>query len=406
MMKFIYYLSKRTLFHRRSDQFVPFIRMLAIIGLIIGTVAMTLTLGILHGFENNLVEKVTGFDAHIRLESFKDKLSFDSDYVAELSAHPDIQSVTPYYQLETMLRKDDGTEGVMIECMNEEDFRRILYKSKKTLSGTLDFREGKEVSGLYLGSGAAAYLNAEIGDTLMALFVKGIPSLFNPISSYPLLVTGIFTTGMKEFDANYAYSSRDFAALVNGDPQIISGYQLMLKDPAMAAGIASWIENVSAYHYIPVTWKEQNLMLFRWLQTQKAPIIITFGLIALVAMVNIISTLVMIVLVKEKDTAILKSLGMKPKDIRKKFMLDGFVITLIGLLSGITIAKIIEWGQMKYAWVKLSADVYFIDRLPIEISAQVILIIIGVGLLLALAATFIPARNASAIRPVEVLRYE
>lgn len=405
-MKFIYYLSKRTLFHRRSDQFVPFIRMLAIIGLIIGTVAMTLTLGILNGFENNLVDKVTGFDAHIRLESFKDDLIYDAEYAVELSAHPDIRSITPYYKLETMLRMGDETEGVLVECLAEEDFRNILFKSKKTVSGTLDFREGTGIPGIYLGIGAANYLNAAPGDTLQALFVKGIPSPFNPITAYPVIVTGIFSTGMKEFDANYAYSSREFAALVKEDPQIISGYQLMLEDPAMAENISDWIESVSPYHYIPITWKEQNLMLFRWLQTQKAPIIITFGLIALVAVVNIISTLVMIVLVKERDTAILKSMGMQPRDIRQKFMLDGFIITLIGLLSGILIAKAIEWGQMKYAWIKLSADVYFIDRLPIEISGRVVLVIVGVGLLLALGATFIPARNAAAIRPVEVLRYE
>jgi lipoprotein-releasing system permease protein len=405
-MKFIFYLSKRTLFHRRSDQFVPFIRMLAVIGLVIGTVAMTLTLGILHGFENNLVEKVTGFDAHIRLESFKGDIHEDPAYSAELLAHPDIRSIAPYCKLETMLRINDETEGVLVECLAEADFERILQRSKKTVSGTLDFREGKEVPGLYLGQGAARYLNVSPGDTVYALFVKGVPSMFNPIQRYPLLVTGVFSTGMKEFDANYAYSSLEFAGTVKGDSYIISGYQLMLRDPSLADGIARWIESVSAYHYTPVTWREQNLMLFRWLQTQKAPIIITFGLIALVALVNIISTLVMIVLVKERDTAILKSMGMKPRDIRQKFMIDGFLITLLGLLSGILIAKILEWGQMKYAWIQLSADVYFIDRLPIEISGQVILIIIGVGLLLALLATLIPARNAAAIRPVEVLRYE
>ncbi|MDX9778097.1 MAG: FtsX-like permease family protein, partial [bacterium] len=223
---------------------------------------------------------------------------------------------------------------------------------------------------------------------------------------YPLIVSGIFSTGMKEFDASYAYTSRAFAEKVKGDPQLISGYRLLLNDPLKADPLSRWIESVSPYHYTPVTWKEQNLMLFRWLQTQKAPIIITFGIIALVAMVNIISTLVMIVLVKERDTAILKSMGMKPSDIRRKYMLDGLIITFLGLATGILIAKILEWGQMKYAWIRLSADVYFIDRLPIEISATVILIISAVGLALALSATLVPARRAAAIRPVEVLRYE
>jgi lipoprotein-releasing system permease protein len=405
-MKFLFYLSKRTLFHKRSDQFVPFIRILAIIGLIIGTVAMTVTLGILKGFENNLVKQVTGFEAHIRLESFKNSLEYDSEYVAKIMQHPQIISLTPFVNLETMLRDGEETEGVIIECMNEDDFKEMLYRSKIDIAGGVDFRENETLKGLYLGQGAAEYLNAQIGDTLSALFIDGIPTPLNPIRSYPILLTGIFSTGMKEFDANYAYASLGFSEQVQGNNSNISGYQLMLSDPLLAEDVANWINDESDYHYITITWRERNLMLFRWLQTQKAPIIITFGIIALVAMVNIISTLVMIVLVKERDTAILKSMGMKPVAIRKKFMIDGLNISVMGLGIGIIISKFLEWGQMKFAWIKLSADVYFVDRLPLEISWDVIVIIFLVGICTSLIATFLPARNASNIKPVEVLRYE
>ncbi|MDZ7821224.1 MAG: ABC transporter permease [Candidatus Marinimicrobia bacterium] len=104
-MRFLFYLSERTLFHQRSDQFVPFIRMLAVIGLIIGTVAMSVTLGILHGFENNLVEKISGFEAHIRLESFRGDIRYEEDYVSGLREYPEITAVSPYVTFETMIRK-------------------------------------------------------------------------------------------------------------------------------------------------------------------------------------------------------------------------------------------------------------------------------------------------------------
>jgi len=406
MLKFLFYLSERTLFHKRSDQFVPVIRILAILGLIIGTIAMTVTLGILRGFENNLVEKVTGFEAHIRIESFKNEIEYDGEYVALMLENKDITRIAPYVNLETMLRKGDETEGVIIECMNEVDFREMLYRSKKDIKGGIDFREMETIKGIYLGHGVAEYLNADVGDTISALFVNGLPSPFNPIKSYNAIVTGIFSTGMKEFDANYAYAPLSFASEVNGNENIISGYQLLLSDPLLADDISNWINTVSSYHFVPVTWRERNIMLFKWLQTQKAPIVITFGIIALVAIVNIISTLVMIVLVKERDTAILKSMGMKPSDIRQKFMIDGLSISLMGIGIGILISKILEWGQMRFAWIKLSADIYFIDRLPIEITWDVILIIILVGIVTSLIATFLPARKASSIKPVEVLRYE
>ena len=406
MLKFLFYLSERTLFHKRSDQFVPVIRILAILGLIIGTIAMTVTLGILRGFENNLVEKVTGFEAHIRIESFKNEIEYDGEYVSQLLENKDITRIVPYVNLETMLRKGDETEGVIIECMNEADFREMLYRSKKDIKGGIDFREMETIKGIYLGYGVAEYLNADVGDTISALFVNGLPSPFNPIKSHDAIVTGIFSTGMKEFDANYAYAPLSFASEVNGNENIISGYQLLLSDPLLADDISNWINTVSSYHFVPVTWRERNIMLFKWLQTQKAPIVITFGIIALVALVNIISTLVMIVLVKERDTAILKSMGMKPSDIRQKFMIDGLSISLMGIGIGILISKILEWGQMRFAWIKLSADIYFIDRLPIEITWDVILIIILVGIVTSLIATFLPARKASSIKPVEVLRYE
>ncbi|MEA2077891.1 MAG: FtsX-like permease family protein [Candidatus Marinimicrobia bacterium] len=406
MLKFLFYLSERTLFHKRSDQFVPFIRMLAIMGLIIGTIAMSITLGILRGFENNLVEKITGFEAHIRIESFKNSIEYDPEYVDQLFENQSITKITPYVDLETMLRKGDETEGIIIECMNEADFLEMLYRSKKNIAGGVDFREGQDQKGLYIGRGVAEYLNINVGDTVSALFIDGIPSPFNPIRSYGIIVTGIFSTGMKEFDANFAYASLDFAADIKGNENIISGYQLLLQDPLLADDVSNWINQVSQYHYIPVTWRERNIMLFKWLQTQKAPIVITFGIIALVAIVNIISTLVMIVLVKERDTSILKSMGMKPADIQKKFMIDGLSISIMGIGVGIFIAKFLEWGQMRFAWIKLSADVYFIDRLPIEISWDVMLIIVLVAVATSLIATFLPARNASLIKPIEVLRYE
>jgi len=155
MLKFLFYLSERTLFHKRSDQFVPVIRILAILGLIIGTIAMTVTLGILRGFENNLVEKVTGFEAHIRIESFKDNIEYDGEYVAQLLDNKDITRLAPYVNLETMLRHGEETEGVIIECMTEADFLEMLHASKKDMMGGVDFREADSLKGIYLGYGAA-----------------------------------------------------------------------------------------------------------------------------------------------------------------------------------------------------------------------------------------------------------
>lgn len=405
-MKFLFYLSRRTLFHRRSDQFIPFIRGLAVVGLMIGTAAMAITMGILHGFEKNLVTKVTDFESHLRIESFKETLSADPYYIRKLSAHPHIDVVAPYSDLEIIIRKGEETDGVILECMEEKDFRAMLYKSKTDIEGRVDFRSDSAVAGIYLGSGVAEYLNAHVGDTLDILKIDGVPSPFNPIEAYPTILTGIFDTGMKEFDATYGYTSLDFAQKTVLKQDKISGYQVQLDNPFLVENVGEWIERNSDYHFITISWKERNSMIFRWLETQKAPILITFGIIALVAVFNIVSTLVMIVLVKEKDIAVLKSIGMTPAAIRKKYILDGLLISLIGSLAGLGLAKFLEWGQMTFAWIKISSDIYFVDRVPIDISWEVSVIMIASTVLLAVLATLYPAAQASRVKPVKVLRYE
>src|SRR6056297_1076821 len=318
-MRFLFYLSKRTLFHRQSDQFIPFIRVLAVAGLMIGTAAMAITMGILHGFEKNLVEKISDFESHCRIESFRDKLEIDFDYMEKIQRHPDVIQMAPYLDLNVMVRKNDETEGIILQCLQQPDFMEILSKSKKNMSGKVDFRAGRQLPGIYLGQGAAQSLNATTGDTVDVLMLNGIPSLFNPLKTYPAIITGVFNTGMKEFDAGYGYTSLYFGQLKVKRSSIITGYQLLLTDPMKASEICEWIEDKSDYHYMAMTWKERNRILFRWLETQKAPILITFGIIALVAVFNIVSTLVMIVLVKEKDIAVLKSMGMTPRNIRRKY---------------------------------------------------------------------------------------
>ena len=407
-MKFEFYLAKKSLFQKHKSKYVSFIRLLAILGLTIGVVALLITVGILNGFEENMIDKITGFDGHIRLLSLKnDKMKDNDSLQQKLMKNNYAIYSAPFINSEAMLRNNGETEGIMLECMSENDFRKIMFPSKELVSGELKFDiKNSEIPGIYLGKGIAQDISIEVGDTLDILVMNGTPSMFNPLKIHPAIVTGIFTTGMKEYDKSLAYTSLITGKKIFAMNETITGYNILLSDASLADRMSEWIGKNLSFPYYSTTWRERNSILFMWLDTQKVPIMIVFGLIALVAIVNIISTLIMLILVKEKDIAILKSMGMKPSKIKKVVIAEGMIISVVGIIFGTIIAKILEFVQMKFGLFKISADVYFIDKIPIDISLLSIFIVTIGGLILSIIASYIPARKASQIKPVEILRYE
>ncbi|HDR04795.1 MAG TPA: ABC transporter permease [Candidatus Marinimicrobia bacterium] len=402
-MQFELFLARRSLFRRQSGRFVGFIRLLAITGLSIGTIALSLTAGILNGFEKNLIEKITGFDAHIRSTSLNHyRLKTPEKIREKLETVSEIQSIAPYASQEAMLKSQFETEGILLEGMLPEDFAVIQAPSKTTLTG----RPFQNIDEIYLGKGVAKSIRAEVGDTVQLIIMKGTPSIFNPLQRYPVRVSGIFTTGMMEYDANLVYCHLSLAQKVFQMDDQISGFQLILERPEQTDKIAAKIQDILGYPYFHITWREQHQTLFRWLETQKLPILIVFGLIALVAFVNLLSTLVMIILAKEHEIAILQAIGMSSRRIQILFLTDGLLLGTIGIIIGLSVALLLQWIQMHFGLIHISADVYFIDNVPILISPIVILIISLSGLLLSGLAAWYPARKASKIRPVELLRYE
>jgi len=402
-LKFEFFLAYRNLIRSRGNRFIPFIRTLAVTGMVIGTAALTITAGILNGFEENMIEKITGFDAHLRISNLRDSFfRSDTSLTQNLLTIPHIQIVAPYLDEEIIIRYQDRSEGILFECMEEEDFRRILMPSKKPWAGSVDFSG----DGIYLGKGVSDILGVSLGDTVDLLLIKGLPSPTNPARIQAALVTGIFSTGISEYDKSLAYGGLDLGQSFLTVPGRISGYQILLDDTKVTEWVSNAIVDKLPYPYYSVSWKDRHYTLFRWLETQKLPIILIFGLIALVAAVNIISTLVMIVLVKEKEIAVLKSMGMASRRIKKLFLMDGLIISLTGSILGVLLSLFIEWGQMTFGWFTISSDVYFIDRVPVSINPLIALIVMGTAIVLALVSSFYPAAKASAVKPVEILRYE
>jgi len=402
-MRFELFLAGKMAYRNRKVQFLPFIRTLAMTGLVLGTVALTLTAGVLRGFENNLIDKITGFDAHIRVVTLLDRLSErDPDFETAMDTASFITSWAPFASGQGILSSADASDGMLMEAMDSAAFSLIHAPSKKWIAGDLQLRPAS----VLLGQGLAATLNARVGDTVHILRIPETLSLYSRVQKLPLTVNGIFSTGMAEFDKNLCYTDLHTFQQVFQQPGRITGYQIMTRDPADLPSLTLWSESHVAYPFYYMTWKERHYVLFRWLETQKLPITVIFGLIALVAVVNIVSTLYMIVIVKEKEIATLKAIGLSAARVRRIFFWEGLIMSSAGVSIGLLLAKILEWGQMRYGWIRISADVYFVDRIPIQIDADIMLVTALFGILISLAASLYPAARAASVKPFELLRYE
>jgi lipoprotein-releasing system permease protein len=219
-------------------------------------------------------------------------------------------------------------------------------------------------------------------------------------------VTGLFETGIYEFDDVFAYVSMKEAQRLFEMGDKVSGLEIKLDDMNNAAGVATKIREHLGYPYAAITWFDMNKNLFSWMQLEKWGMFIILSLIIMVAAFNIISTLIMIVLEKTKEIGILKSMGASSSGIMKIFMFEGLIGGVVGTVLGCIIGFVVCWAQEKFQFFSLPPDVYIISALPILMKARDFIFIALAALFLCFMATFYPARKASKLDPVEAIRYE
>jgi len=219
-------------------------------------------------------------------------------------------------------------------------------------------------------------------------------------------VTGYFETGLHDYDDTFVYISLKSAQQLFRTGDKITGYEIKLENLNYANDAKTEIENKWGYHYIAETWFERNKNLFSWMQIEKWAAFIILSLIIMVAAFNIISTLIMVVMEKQKDIGVLKTMGANSRSIQRIFILQGVISGIIGSGLGSIIGYILCWSQLKYKWFSLPSDIYFINSLPIEMRVTDFVFIFAAATLLCFVATIFPARKAAKLDPVEAIRYE
>jgi lipoprotein-releasing system permease protein len=366
------------------------------------------------GFSNELRAKILGINAHIIVQKYGGLIDNYPALAKEIKGIAGVSATTPYIFTQTMITSEQGGSGAILRGIAPNSAAQTLKLGKylkgcrlSDLAKSPPSKDGRPpLPGIILGSDLARQLRVYRDDKIRLMSTAGS---LTPIGLIPRFKTcrvlGVFKTGMYEYDSAMAFVSlktaQDFLEL----GRAVHGIEVRLRHIYQADTISREIQRRLGLAYITKDWMRMNKNLFSALLLEKTALSIIVALVVLVAAFNIVSTLIMVVMEKTKDIAILKAMGASATQIMKIFVYEGLVIgltgTLIGLTSGLTICKILA----RYHFIKLP-DVYPISTLPVEVVPHDVIMVTVGAIIITLLATIYPAWQASRVYPATALRYE
>lgn len=405
-MRYELWIAFRYLKARRREVFISLITWISVAGVALGVTALIVVLSVMTGFEEDLRDKILGANAHAVVLPMGGMLQEPARVAAEVEKVEGVTGATPFATSQVMLMAGGNVTGAVLRGIDAASVRRVIDVDRVLVRGRLADLEG-DVPGVLVGREMARNMGLFPGDKVQIVTPAGSVT---PIGMIPRLrtfrVAGIFATGMYEFDTTFAFVSlreaQDFLRL--GDAA--GGVEVRVRDIYDARRVARQIEAKLGPGYFVRDWMDMNRNLFSALKLEKAAMFVILALIILVAAFNITSTLIMVVLEKSREIAILKSMGATNRSVRRIFMLEGLVIgglgTALGLVGGWTLC----WLLHRYKFIDLPSDVYYIDTLPVVMKPEVFGLVAVCSVVLCLVATVYPSWQASRLDPVEALRYE
>ena len=427
-MPYELFISKRYLSAKRKQVFVSVITFISIFGIFLGVAALIIVLAVMNGFEEDLRTKILGIKSHIELTT--DLTGPMKDYQSVREKIADVEGVvasTPFIYSQAMIRSSNGVMGVVIRALDTQSAFKVInlgkikegnieYLNKIPHEISLNYKSnGVPPDGIVIGKEMARNLGVFLYDTITIISPVSIST---PMGMVPrmkkFVVVGIFESGFYEYDSTLAYlslqSCQDFLQMGN----TVTGIDIKVDDIYKADSIARKIQSKLGFPFWTQNWMQMNKNLFSALKLEKHVMFIILSLIVLVAAFNIISALIMIVMEKNKDIAILKSMGATSRSIMKIFIFQGLIIgvigTALGCVTGLAVAlnlqKISIIVEKIFRFKILPGDVYYLSELPSKVNYGDIVIIVVGTLFICFLSTIYPSLRASRTDPAEALRYE
>ncbi len=412
--RFVTFVGLRYLFGRRETALHSATAFYAAAGIALGVCALIVVLAVLSGFDGEVKSRIVGTNAHIILLRFGSQGLANPDSLgAIVDAHPQVVASAPMIYGKAMLSAGDAAEGAIIQGIAWEDSKEVtaLEAFVRTSGGPPRLARTEDLlPGIILGKHIAENMSLFMGDEV--LLVSPAESRRTPMGFVPrmrrFVCTGFFDSGMYEFDASMAFvdiaEAGSFFGLEEGRATAI---EIKIADMDRAAGVADEIvASLGGFPYRANNWIDLNRNLFEWMQTEKRAMFVILTMIILVAGFNIASSLIMVVMEKRREIGILKAMGATSMAILRIFVLEGWVMAFSGTAMGAGIGLLLCHLLERYEFIRLPADVYFIDTLPVDVQAGDVGLVVGAVSLIAALATLYPAWKASQLDPISAIQSE
>ena len=409
-------IALRYLKSRRASQLLSLITVIAVGGITVGVMALVVVLGVMNGLQNDLREKILVVNPHLRVLTYGEGLRLDSwrDVLARVRRTKGVEAANPFVLSQGIVSAGhDYAEGVaVIGIEADTGTRAVTSLPRHFTKGDLSFRTTQPGvdGGIAIGVRLASKLTVYPGDIVTIVAPAGSKyssSLGTFIPKWRRYeVTGLFETGMYDYDNSYVVMRREIAQDFAGLDSAVTGLEVRLADPRHADTFATTLEAQLGYPYRALDWQSQNRSLFSALKLEKLGMGLVVFLICVVAAFNIVGTLTMVVRDKTREIGILLAMGMRPASIRRIFLAQGVFIGLVGTALGAIFGLILGASVNNGQLIPIDPSIYFIDHLPVHTEMQDAVFVIVASLLIATLAPLYPSIQAARLEPVGAIRYE
>lgn len=414
-MSYEMFIGLRYLKAKRKQTFVSLITLISIAGVMVGVTALIVVIAVMNGFKEDLRDKILGVTSHVVISRFDGNISKYQEVRAKVEEVSGVNAATPFIYTQVMISSRKAISGAVLRGIEPKTASKVINLPKNLRAGSLEELEAenkpegmRSTPGIILGNELARNIGASRGEPVTVISPLGrLTPLGRVPRSQTFRVAGIFDSGMYEYDSTIAYVSLWAAQRFLGIGDRVTGIEVRVDDIYEADRVARAIgKALGGYPYWSRDWMRMNKNLFSALKLEKIVMFIILTLIILVAAFNIVGTLIMVVIEKTRDIAILKSMGATRRSIMKIFLIEGAVIglvgTLLGLLGGYTLCTLLA----TYKFIELPSDVYYISTLPVKMNPLDVALIALAAIVITLAASVYPAWQASRFDPAEAIRYE
>jgi lipoprotein-releasing system permease protein len=416
-MRYELFIGLRYLRARRRETFISLITVISVLGVMIGVMTLNVVMAVMTGFEETLRDRLLGINAHVALVKSGDQLREYEKLLEQVEKTKGVVAASPVIYGQVMLTSGPRVSGVVVRGVDPDKVNRVVDIERYIKEGSLQSLKQQQplqvqgrtilLPGVIIGTRLANQLGVFLGTPIQVVSPLGSPTAIGVIPKVRrFVVVGIFDSGMSEIDSTLVYMNLSDAQKFFELGNAVTNIEIRVQDVYRAQSVAQDIQRQLGFPYLTEDWSRLWPNLFSALRLEKTVYFLVLLLMVLIGAFNIISTLIMVVMEKRKDIAILQSMGASRDSIRRIFLIKGCVIGVVGTLLGVFLGLAICVAIQEYRFIELPKDVFLISTVPVRIYLSNFLLVGFASLVVCLVASIYPARQAAKLDPVEIIRYE